>query len=415
MSRLSPFKVRSRLIIQALTVLVLLMGLFAGICAAEQLSPREQRVLYQAYELLGKGRPKACVDLLDRSLSPESAPAQWFILRGNALLELDREDEARSTFEHGLENHPGHELLHHNHAVACYVTEDWEAAAESFVKAFELGQESSPDLLYNAATAYAQAGEARQGLGLLEELFQHHPSPSSAWLELGVNLCLQEENPVRAERFLDILVQRTPGRNQYWRLMARVHLEQEDLPAAASALEIAYALQDTENSRWKELAHLYQAMNAPLSAARRLEKGAGADPDLEECREIAAWYARAFRHDEAVAWMDRALEVRASAPILAEKAKILYRFGRFEQAIQSAEQALEQDGQLGSMAMLVGLASSQLQDWQRAETAFARAEKIKGTRHQARAFLASIRTLLRSKAQGEHHTSGHRPGMEIGG
>lgn len=213
----------------------------AALAAKGDISIAEHKVLYQAWQLLDQGKPRQSLDVLDRSLSPKSAPAQWFLLRGNVLLELNRDEEAGTTFSRGAQRYPEHERLQYNQAVTAYQTGRWEQAARSFVKAFELGRD--PERLFNAAAAWHQAGQNQQAL-----------------------------------QILDSLVQRVPGRSRYWRLRARMYLEEQDLPRAASALEIAYALQDPDSSEWTELARLYQAMNAPLAAAEKLARAAGEKP-----------------------------------------------------------------------------------------------------------------------------------------
>jgi len=380
-------------------VCLLFLGILLTVPAARaaqgEISIAEHKVLYQAWQLLDQGKPRQSLDVLDRSLSPKSAPAQWFLLRGNVLLELNRDEEARSTFSRGAQRYPEHERLQYNQAVTAYRTGRWEQAARSFVKAFELGRD--PQRLYNAAAAWHQAGQNQQALQILERLLAMPLKPESVWLELGVNLCLQEQEPDRAKSLLNILVRRSPGRSQYWRLLARVHLESEDVSRSASALEIAYALQEPEPQQWIELARLYQAMNTPLAAAKTLLKAAGPEPDPDLYREIASCFARAHRLNTALTWMDKALAMEDSAGLLAEKATLLYRIGAFEQAIHSAEQALEQDDQIAGMALLIGLASCHLQAWAQAETAFARAEQIKDIKGRATAYRASLRRLLKAK------------------
>ncbi len=349
----------------------------AALAAKGDISIAEHKVLYQAWQLLDQGKPGQSLDVLDRSLSPKSAPAQWFLLRGNVLLELNRDEEAGTTFSRGAQRYPEHERLQYNQAVTAYQTGRWEQAARSFVKAFELGRD--PERLFNAAAAWHQAGQNQQAL-----------------------------------QILDSLVQRVPGRSRYWRLRARMYLEEQDLPRAASALEIAYALQDPDSSEWTELARLYQAMNAPLAAAEKLARAAGKNPGPHKCQDIASLFARAYRLDEALRWINRALNGKTSASFLAHKAEFLYRFGNFEMAIQTAEQALELDEQLGSMAMLIGLSSCQLQDWQRAEIAFIRARRVKDTQQQAKAYLASLQALRRVKAE-KHRNPQEIASREFGG
>jgi Tfp pilus assembly protein PilF len=153
------------------------------------------------------GRPELALEAADAALELASGANAW-LLRGVALRDLDRADEARAAFRKGAQKHPDDLALQFNLAVG-----ELDAGnAKGAVAQFEKLLQARP----NEARAWLGLGNAQAALGALEtaegayrRAVASAPDLSEAWRLLGLTL-LQRGQPRPAVEALRRGLQRDP-------------------------------------------------------------------------------------------------------------------------------------------------------------------------------------------------------------
>jgi uncharacterized protein (TIGR02466 family) len=153
------------------------------------------------------GRPELALEAADAALGLAPNANAW-LLRGVALRDLDRADEARAAFRKGVQKHPDDLALQYNLAVG-----ELDAGnAKGAVAQFEKLLQARP----NEARAWIGLGNARAAGDALEAAEQAYrravslaPELSEAWRLLGITL-VQRGQPGIAVEALRRALQRDP-------------------------------------------------------------------------------------------------------------------------------------------------------------------------------------------------------------
>jgi tetratricopeptide (TPR) repeat protein len=119
------------------------------------------------------------------------------------------------------------------------------------------------------------------------------------------------------------LIDRRTGDPELWQLLAHVRSQQGNILGAATALQLAYRLNEPGKMKWRDLAGMYAAAGVPLMAAKAMHKGLNQDPRSEDCWRLGRYYADALRIEKAVQWMDKALKQKDDPEWQMEKAHFL--------------------------------------------------------------------------------------------
>lgn len=123
------------------------------------------------------------------AVSPEDYDASLWVVRGSALISLDRPEEALDALKRGLEGDlPPRErdsaLMEYALALKRLgrFTEAGELLGELVPR---VDDEQLPGVLVNLATVHIEAGEGDEAIRVLEPLVQRTPASSLAWANLG--------------------------------------------------------------------------------------------------------------------------------------------------------------------------------------------------------------------------------------
>ena len=153
------------------------------------------------------GRPDLALEAADVALELAPSANAW-LLRGVALRDLDRLEEARAAFRKGVQKHPGDLALEYNLAVGELDLGNAKAAAAQFEKLLQ----ARP----NEARAWLGLGNANAAQGVLEAAEQAYrraaslaPELPEAWRLLGLTL-VQRGQPRIAMEALRRALQRDP-------------------------------------------------------------------------------------------------------------------------------------------------------------------------------------------------------------
>ena len=263
--------------------------------------------LYQAQVLIEHQKYEQAANVLRRYLDKyPPAPEQIFILLGNCYMEIGNRKSALNLLRRGVKEYPDSFHLHYNLGIAAHEQEQFIMAGDSFARAYEIQQKNrkkigdAPQLLYYSAAAYFQGERYPQALKIIERLLNRADLSGQVeqqdWIRLkNHNLCQLSRWRTATETLLDLL-DRQPQLADYWKLLAQVELHRNRYSQAAAALETSYLLAPPEKSGWLQLADIYLYLNAPLPAARCLQKTI----DEYGPRKIVRLYEKTNRYDLAI-------------------------------------------------------------------------------------------------------------------
>ena len=284
--------------------------------------PHAQRTLYAASQDMEKKEFSKAAQALQKYIDTNDGKAdeQFYTMLGNCHLETEHTAEAYATYQQGTQQHPSSYALNYNLGVAAYGLEKLAIAATAFETAYALQQADPKTIRRHAGTALPGRSLplSAQGLrhGPLDRLHTlldrpdiKKSGPKPNWTKLQVHLLCQLKRWKEAQATLTSLLAVHPELAEYWELLAQIQLNRDQHALAASALETAYALKPPKTSKWRALADIYLYLNAPLQAARCLQK---ANPD-DLTHQLSAVYARTNRYNQALAVCEQLIQASPCA------------------------------------------------------------------------------------------------------
>lgn len=353
------------------------------------LTREEQKTLYEAQEAVKKKDFQKAVNLLSTHLQNypgKPNPLVYYAL-GNAYYGSGNPGKAFEIYEKGFSVYPSSFLLCSNLAVIAYQVKQYQKAGDYFEKAYLLEKPPKPELLYQAATAYYQAKAFSSAKSVLSRLLSSKTGVQTSWFQMLIQVCIETSDWKEAERFLQDFLNRNPENTEYWKLLANVRLRGNDYRGAATALEILYELKSPAPKESEELANLYFHLNAPMKAARCLEKAYGRNPGPEACDKLFKAYAQAQRLDMALRYLDAAILQGRTSERLLEKGKLYYERGRWDQAIKALRECVQAAGSNNDFAhLLMGYCALEKEDFTLARQSFLKASQ--GTKYKQKALSA---------------------------
>ncbi|MFO7802477.1 MAG: tetratricopeptide repeat protein [Desulfovermiculus sp.] len=367
--------------------------------AAEFANQKEHRLAYKVQQKMDEGAYQECRQLLKPYFAAHDRPSPTlFVLLGQVQTELEQDQEALKTYERAAKLYPDNVLILRNYAATCLQSGRLTQAARLLERAH--AHNGSSELLYQAGGAWFEAEEYSRAAQATQRLLQGTQKPKTEWVELLVYSLVRLQKWDRAEARLQDLIDRRPNTCKLWELLASVRSRQDNILGAASALEVAYAIDHPGKKKWRDLASMYAAADVPLMAVKAMRNSLADNPGPEECWRMGRLWVQAMRIDQGIEWMDRALAQTEKPKWYLDKAHVLYSHGRYSQCREAAIRAAELESKLrGEAWMLAGYAAWQEQDWQGAQEAFARAKEVKETASRAASCLQTMEQILNSEQE----------------
>jgi tetratricopeptide (TPR) repeat protein len=364
-----------------------------------ELPPAAHRALFEAQQVAAGGDDARALNLLrayreDAGSRGEEVPAMVFLAEGAALYRLDRMA-------------PGDADLRLNLGLALYADGRPAEAAGAFGEAFRRYRDQGelrPELLYQAAAGYHQAGDtpgARRSLAELWALGQALNSVQvpDTWHELWVQVLCDGGEWAEAERAVDRLLRTRREDRRLWTILAQVRANAGRYAAAASALEIADAAAPLERGDLLLLADLHGAAGAPLRAAAILERAARLEKDPGLHDKLAALYLEARRFDEAEEHARRALALHVDGARLLALGRILSQAGRHEALEALCREHSGTDARNGELLLLATAAAVERGSWASADELLRRAASDRSVTTRVRAWRGVLENLERARRE----------------
>lgn len=262
-------------------------------------------------------------------------------------------------------------------------TENYAEAIRDMQLFFTLVDDPKPEAYIVLATAYAQKGNKKQALELVEAAIEKSDAPAENWLLFALGLHFEQENWKRCEYLLVWLTGQYPSKGQYWKQLAGVYLNLEQNAKALATMELAYKQGYIDRSaEIINLAALRLDQGLPLQAAQLVEKEIAAkriESSSKHWEVVADSYLAAREVDRALAAMSQAVSSGATGRVLAKQGQIYLDREEWKKAADTLAKSVSVGG-ISSPEQVhlgIGIAKYQLQDIAGALHHFKLAQKAK--------------------------------------
>jgi tetratricopeptide (TPR) repeat protein len=392
-----------------LVLSALLIGLqpFATASAASasrQLSERTYKQLSKIHTLMDKGAYQKAIAELDR-LRPrvERKPYEHALLLqtyGHVYARLEQYPQAIDVLQQCLKldalpvaaSKQSLYLLVQMQLVAA----DYQAAATSLERWFELEQDPAPSAHALAGTVYAYTKNYPLAIKHLGKAIKQARNPDENWYRQLLAVYYESRQYEAAAQLLQQLISRSPGDKHYWLQLSSIYHELGNNSQSIAVMELAY-LRDllTQETELINLARYYLHMELPYKAGQLLEKAlneGSISPSIENWRLLSDVWLHAREPDLALAATERALKFTRDANLHLQRAQLLADSEQWSSVLREAETAITTAGldSPGNAHLLKGIAHYKLQQLQRAQASFEHAGDFEDTRKQAERWLQHV-------------------------
>jgi tetratricopeptide (TPR) repeat protein len=170
-----------------------------------------KELIDEAIDLSDAGKYRQAHKLLTKAIKTDSSNPQAYFERAIVLMNLDRDKDALPDLEQCLQLDPAYLGARDWHAKALAGAGSLQMAAEEMLRSLrehpdgELGMSVSPQKWADCTAAFANVGETKKAVALLEEYLQQHAKKVSAYvraetapLRMLSRLLLETGQPERA-------------------------------------------------------------------------------------------------------------------------------------------------------------------------------------------------------------------------
>jgi tetratricopeptide (TPR) repeat protein len=276
--------------------------------------PRDARLaLFNAQQHLEKGEIDKAADELakyvrDHDKKKDDSFLMHYQLAG-MLVQADRRDEALAQYERCVVLEPRYAPGWIGVGETAYGLANYKRAAEALQAGYERMDEKRPDVLYYAAVARVQSGDAAGALPLLEELTAGKiGEPKFEWYRGLVSACLQVEDKERGARAVTSMLDRFSTQADTWYLAFQYYASVSDYRQAAIALTMTGYLRPLTRQEEIQLGDLYSAIEAPAAAADRYATALSDSAGPREIERMASAYLASHQPEAALEVLERGIK-----------------------------------------------------------------------------------------------------------
>jgi tetratricopeptide (TPR) repeat protein len=393
--------------------------------ASRQLSERTYKQLSKIHTFMDKGAYQKAIADLDR-LRPrvERKPYEHAVLLqtyGHVYARLEQYPQAIDVLKQCLNldalpvaaSKQSWYLL----AQMQLVTTDYQAAATSLERWFDLEKDPAPSAHALAGTVYAYTKSHHLAIKHLGKAIKQARNPDENWYRQLLAVYYESRQYEAAAQLLLQLISRSPGDKHYWLQLSSIYHELGNKSQSIAVMELAY-LRDllTQETELINLARYYLYMELPYKAGQLLEKAlteGSISPSIENWRLLNDVWLHAREPDLALAATERALEFTRNANLHLVRAQLLAEREQWSSVLREAEAAITTAGldSPGNAHLLKGIAHYELQQLHRAQASFEHARDFEDTRELAGRWLGQVDS-TRSITAGTQEEAHLRPGYE---
>jgi tetratricopeptide (TPR) repeat protein len=278
---------------------------------------------------------------LEEANLPRSDMAALMCQAGLALMRVGNHADAERCCREALAQNPDHAATLHLMGLLSLEHRQYDQAVEWLSHAIR--SDPKPLYLRSLGTTLLNQGRSEEALQVFDKAVQLRPDDADLWRNLGDAL-VERQRPQDAILSYQHALKLNPRHLDAAR-KAGILLHQEARhEEALSCFNLSEELEGDHlpTFRWRALA---------LSSLQRFEEALAdnirahtLDPGADSCENTGNVLRALSRHDEAIAWYDRALALRPDSAIaLDNKAVALAELHRFDEAVAANRQAIAAD------------------------------------------------------------------------
>ncbi len=273
--------------------------------------PRDARlVLFEAQQHLEKGENDKAVESLAKYIKSHQKDAHFLVhyQYASMLVQVDKRAEALKEYERVVALEPRYDEGWLGLGETAYGMGDFKRAAEALQKGYDLSTEKRPELLYYAAAARLQSGDAPGALPMLEDLTSgKHGAPKFEWFRGLVSGCLQAEDKDRGQRAVNAMLEKFPSNADAWYLAFQYYASTSNYQQAAVSLTVVGYLRPLTRQEHLQLGDLYSAIDSPAAAAEHYTVATRDSSSATEAERVASAYMASFQPDSALVVLNKNL------------------------------------------------------------------------------------------------------------
>lgn len=394
--------------------------------------------LEKAQKLIDTAKPSQAMDLLEKFKKEqieEKNQVQPFLLftLGNLCMEENQPEKAALNYEECLKDEKGADFppAWLNLAKASYDLGRFKKAGDCFIRGYELEQEKRSVILYYASNAFFSAKKYTLALEAFNRLTKDHPDEiEPRWHELTVHILMELKRPEKALphmeflaenlegqakirwqetllyhymtlgmdekalKFVSFLTEEYPLEPRWWRGVARLNLDKNNLTKALSAMRIYGFLTPLTDEEKRLVADLYLSVGIPSRAFDMYEQIPVQEKRVGSVKNTIAALQQMNLDEKALEFLDKVINKKPESDELKIlKGNLLFSMEKFEESANLFEAVAPRDDS-GRSWLMLGYSLWNLGEIKSAQKAMTRAVAFKQQEKAANLALKALKKPL---------------------
>jgi len=366
--------------------------------------------LEDVYELIGEERYDLAYPeleaMLDRVSQNDYELAIVLQTMANVRIAQEREDDALPLYERAIQLDTMANAQHFDMILMVanihYGDDRFQEALDQLDVWFcgvPADQGNLSDVWVMKASLHAQLDEFRESVTAVDRAISLADEVKEQWYQLKFAIHVELNEYQNAIDALKVLIDMSPDQKNYWLQMSALYREIGNDEASKATLALAYRRDLLDrSSEFMQLASLLQMQQSPRQAAEVMEDGVERGI-VENTRRIwemigGAWY-EARELDKALVAYENAGALAEDGQIDVQRGFLLIDLERWATARDALNRALSLGGlsesEQGNAHLLLGMAHTNLDDYDAAQSAFNQAANYSRVRQAAREWIAHLR------------------------
>ena len=361
-----------------------------------KLIPSVQKVVYDAQQLIKKKdylKAQICLKKFIEKHPEKSHYLVEFTL-ANAFAANDKSEEALQHYRAAAILYPNFAAAWQNAGKIYFDLKQYEKAGDSLLKAYKLNQKNNPSLLYYAAISYMMTKNKIKALPHLEYLVSGEAgTPKTEWLEALLKVYMDLKLEKKAFAVVGRLIKENGEDPRWWKILAQLHLQQNDYKQAVAALTACSYLTSPKRQEIILLGDLNNAIGLPLKAAEYYETALDLSNKEGDYEKLASAYISGHRPEKAIETLKRILEKKPTSDLWFMMGQMLYQKYNFDKAWNAFKQSARLNPKNGRSYLMIGYCALQMDKAEIARTAFQKATRFPKQKKMAKKLLEHVSLL----------------------
>lgn len=245
------------------------------------------------------------------------------------------------------------------------------------------------------ASAYYRVKNFKQVIKHISTAIKNDKTAKESWYQLLLSAHLELKQFKSAIKVLETLITLYPYKENYWKQLTALYLQQNKEFTALAVRMLAQRLELGDGKTLIQLANMYRYLNIPYKSAQLLsdaiEKGQIV-ADLDNLTRLADSWLAAREMEKAVTVLQQAAALDDSGESDLKQGRVLVGIEQWQQAVQPLTQSLQKlsGDKKGAASLLLGMVHFYLDDLAAAKTMFTQAVAFEDERNQAGQWLRHI-------------------------